>query len=137
MPDDGTGQRGRDFRTAVADVKAIARGLAMEAEDVLGRRTARVLGVLVLFAVVVGVLLALLDWYIAPSGAEQKQALVVTLAQILGGAPLGALLHLAYPPGQPRGADHGALHQSHRSARGNRQREEQTVRDPDRQHLRS
>ena len=30
-------------------------------------------------------LLVLLEWYIAPRGAEQKQALAVTLAQILGG----------------------------------------------------
>jgi hypothetical protein len=84
VADDGSQRRKPDFRTALEDVKALAIVLAMEAESVLGRRTARFLGVLVLFAVVVGTLLALLDWYISPSGAEQKQALVVTLAQVLG-----------------------------------------------------
>jgi hypothetical protein len=88
VADDGSQKRKPDFRTAVEDVKAVATVFAMEAESVLGRRTARVLGVLALFAVLVVVLLALLDWYIAPSSAEQKQAFVVTLAQILGGAAL-------------------------------------------------
>ena len=68
----------------------------MEAESVLGRRAAQVLGVLVLFVVVVGVLLAILTWYIAPSGAEQKQALVVTLAQILGGTALLSGLYFTW-----------------------------------------
>lgn len=88
MADDGSQQRKPDFRAAVADAKALPTLLAMEAEPVLGRRTARIVGVLALFAVVVGVLLALLDWYIAPTDAKQKQALVVTIAQILGGTAL-------------------------------------------------
>src|SRR5215216_754043 len=96
VADGGSQQRKPDFRTAVQDVKALATVLAMEAESVLGRRTARFLVVLVLFAVAVGVLLALLDWYIAPSGAEQKQALVVTLAQILGGAALLSGLYFTW-----------------------------------------
>ena len=54
----------------------------------LGRRTARFLGVVVLVAVLVGILLVLLEWYIAPRGAEQKQALIVTIAQIVGGTAL-------------------------------------------------
>ena len=68
----------------------------MEAESILGRRAAQVLGVIVLFAVVVGVLLALLNWYIAPTDAEQKQALVVTLAQILGGTALLSGLYFTW-----------------------------------------
>ena len=62
MAEGGSQQRKPDFKTAVEDVKAIATVPAMEAEAILGRRTARVLGILVLFAVVVGVLLALLNW---------------------------------------------------------------------------
>jgi hypothetical protein len=54
----------------------------------LGRRTARFLGVVVLVAVLVGILLVLLEWYITPRGAEQKQALIVTIAQIVGGTAL-------------------------------------------------
>jgi uncharacterized protein YjbI with pentapeptide repeats len=96
VADDGRQQRKPDFRTAVEDVKALATVLAMEAESVLGKRTARFLGVLVLLAVSVGVLLALLDWYIAPTDAKQKQALVLTLAQILGGTVLLSGLYFTW-----------------------------------------
>jgi hypothetical protein len=96
VTDEGSQQRKPDVRTAVADAKALARVLAMEAESILGRRAAQVLGVIVLFAVVVGVLLALLNWYIAPTDAEQKQALVVTLAQILGGTALLSGLYFTW-----------------------------------------
>jgi len=92
MADDGSQQRKSDFRTAVKDVKAVATVLAMEAESILGRRTASVLGALVLFAAVVGILV----WYIAPSGAAEKQAFVVTLAQILGGAALLSGLYFTW-----------------------------------------
>ncbi len=88
VADDGNQQRKPDLETSVEDVKAIVAVFAMEAESVLGRRTARFLGGLVLLVVLVVTLLVLLEWYIAPRGAEQKQALVVTLAQILGGAAL-------------------------------------------------
>jgi uncharacterized protein YjbI with pentapeptide repeats len=96
VADDGNQQRKPDFRTAVDDVKAIAAVVAMEAESVLGKRPARILGVTALFAVVIGVLLALLTWYIAPTDPEQKQALVVTLAQILGGTALLSGLYFTW-----------------------------------------
>jgi hypothetical protein len=96
VTDDGSQQRKPDFRTAVENIKAIATVLATEAESVLGRRTARFLGVLVLFAVVVGTLLGLLNWYIAPSGAAQKKDVVATLAQILGGAALLSGLYFTW-----------------------------------------
>jgi hypothetical protein len=96
VTDDRGRQRNPDFRTALETVKSVATVLGMEAESILGRRTARLLGILALFAVVVGVLLALLDWYIAPTDAEQKQALVVTLAQILGGAALLSGLYFTW-----------------------------------------
>jgi Pentapeptide repeats (8 copies) len=92
MADDGSQQRKPDFRSAVKDVKALATVLAMEAESILGRRTARVLGALALFAAVVSILV----WYIAPSGAAEKQALVVTLAQILGGTALLSGLYFTW-----------------------------------------
>jgi hypothetical protein len=93
MADNGSQKRKTDFRTAVGDVKALAKVLTMEAESVLGRSTARVLVAVVLFAIVAGVLLALLNWYIAPITAGQKKDVIATLAQILGG---GALLSGLY-----------------------------------------
>jgi uncharacterized protein YjbI with pentapeptide repeats len=96
VADNDSQQRRPNVRTAIADAKALATVLAMEAETVLGRRTARFFGALALFAVVVGTLLALLDWYIAPRGAEHRQALVVTLAQILGGAALLSGLYFTW-----------------------------------------
>jgi hypothetical protein len=96
MAGKGNQQRKPTVKTAKKDVEALATVLATEAESVLGRRAARFLGMLVLSAVVVGTLLVLLDWYIAPRGAEQKQALVVTLAQILGGAALVSGLYFTW-----------------------------------------
>jgi hypothetical protein len=96
MADDGNQQRKPDFKTAIEDIKALATVLTREAEDILGRRTAQVLGILVLLVAVVGTLLAFLNWYVAPSGATQKQALVVTLAQILGGTALLSGLYFTW-----------------------------------------
>src|SRR5215203_2092357 len=96
MAGGGSQQRKPDFKTAIEDVKAVVTVGAMEAESVLGRRTSRFLGVLVLFILVVSTLLAFLNWYIAPSSAEQKQALVVTLAQILGGTALLSGLYFTW-----------------------------------------
>jgi hypothetical protein len=92
MAGNGSQQRKPGVKTAVEDVKALATVLAMEAESILGRRTARVLGALALFAAVGGILV----WYIAPSGAAEKQALVVTLAQILGGTALLSGLYFTW-----------------------------------------
>jgi hypothetical protein len=96
MAGDGSQQRKPDFKTAIEDIKALATVLTREAEDILGRRTAQVLGILVLLVVAVGTLLAFLNWYVAPSGATQKQALVVTLAQILGGTALLSGLYFTW-----------------------------------------
>lgn len=82
------GKLWQDIKAFLDWTRARAGKFADGAEWAFGTRTARVLGVVMLFAVVVGVLLALLDWYVAPTDAKQKQALVVTLAQILGGAAL-------------------------------------------------
>lgn len=85
-----------DFKTAVEDANALAIVLAMDAEAVFGRRTARVVGLLVLFAVVVVALLLLLEWYIAPTKPGERKDLVLTLAQILGGAALLSGLYFTW-----------------------------------------
>jgi hypothetical protein len=59
--------------------------LAAYAESVLGKRAARVLGVLALFAVVVALLLVLLNWFISPDTAQERQGLALVLAIGLGG----------------------------------------------------
>jgi hypothetical protein len=96
VADDGSQQRKPDFRTAVGDVKAIAAVFAMEAEAILGRRTARVFGVVVLFAIVVSVLLALLDSYIDPAKAGERKDLILTLVQLLGGTALLSGLYFTW-----------------------------------------
>jgi hypothetical protein len=96
VADDGGQRRKPDFRTAVEDVKAIAAVFAMEAESVLGRRTARVLGVIALFVVVVAVLLVFLDWYVAPTKPSEKKDLIITIAQILGGTALLSGLYFTW-----------------------------------------
>jgi uncharacterized protein YjbI with pentapeptide repeats len=85
VADDGGQQRKPDFRRVVADAKLLATGLAEEAESVLGRRTARILGVVALSAVVVALLLVLLNWFISPNTAQERQGLAVVLAISLGG----------------------------------------------------
>jgi uncharacterized protein YjbI with pentapeptide repeats len=85
-----------EIKRALGKIRFETRKLAESAEWIVGRKVARVLGVLLLFAVVIVVLLALLDWYIAPRGPEQKQALVVTLAQIVGGAALLSGLYFTW-----------------------------------------
>jgi tetrahydromethanopterin S-methyltransferase subunit F len=60
MAGDGSQQRKPGFKTAVEDVKTLATLLAKEAQDILGRRTAQVLGVLGIFVVVGSVLLVVL-----------------------------------------------------------------------------
>lgn len=93
--DKGT-QRKPDFRTALADVKAIASVLAMEAESIFGRRTARVLGILGLFTIVGGTLLFLLASYIDPATANERKDLILTLAQLLGGTALLSGLYFTW-----------------------------------------
>jgi uncharacterized protein YjbI with pentapeptide repeats len=90
------GQRPREFRTVVGDIKALATVLAMEAESVLGRRAARALGVLALFAIGVVVLFLLLNGYINPTKPGERKDLVLVLAQILGGAALLSGLYFTW-----------------------------------------
>jgi hypothetical protein len=96
MADDGKQQCKPGFKTAVENVRALATVLVMEAEDSLGRRTARFVGILALFVVVVGTLLFFLNWYIDPGKASERKDLVLTLAQILGGTALLSGLYFTW-----------------------------------------
>jgi len=73
-----------DFKSAVEDAKALATVLAMKAESVFGRRTARVLGFVALFVVGVALFLVFLHWYISPDHAKKRQDLALVLAISLG-----------------------------------------------------
>jgi hypothetical protein len=96
VTDNGSRQHTRGFSTAVEDAKAAATVLAIEAESALGRRTARFLGVLGIFAIAVVMLLIVLDWYIDPSKPGERKDLILTLAQILGGAALLSGLYFTW-----------------------------------------
>ena len=82
------GELSRGIKTAVVATKARLRKLAYNTEWIFGRRTARVLGVVALFAVVVTLLLMFLNWYVAPTKPSEKKDLVLALAQILAGTAL-------------------------------------------------
>jgi hypothetical protein len=56
----------------------------------------RVVGVVVLGAVVVAVLFRLLNWYVAPTNPSQRKDLVLALAQILGGTALLSGLYFTW-----------------------------------------
>jgi hypothetical protein len=75
----------RDLTAVVEDARALATVLAAYAESVLGKRVARVLGVVALFAVVVALLMVLLNWFISPDTAQERQGLALVFAIGLGG----------------------------------------------------
>jgi uncharacterized protein YjbI with pentapeptide repeats len=80
----------RDFKSAVKpaveDAKELATVLTKEAESVLGRRTALVLGVVALFTAAFVLLLEFLNWYISPDTARERQGLSTVVAGSLVGA---------------------------------------------------
>jgi len=84
------------IRLALDATKAKAKKFADEADWLFGRRTARVLGVVALFTVVVALLLVFLDWYIAPTKPGDKKDLVLALAQILAGTALLSGLYFTW-----------------------------------------
>lgn len=96
MADDGSEQRKRNFETTLEDARVAATALASQAESVLGRRTARFLGIVGAFAVTVVVLLTFLDWYIDPGTPGERKDLILTLAQILGGTALLSGLYFTW-----------------------------------------
>lgn len=96
MADDGSKQRKREFGTTLEDARAVATVLTLQAESVLGKRTARFLGTVGAFAAAVVMLLAFLDWYIVPGTPGERKDLILTLAQILGGAALLSGLYFTW-----------------------------------------
>jgi uncharacterized protein YjbI with pentapeptide repeats len=85
LDDSQHGNLSRKTKKAVDATKERVGKLANSAEWVLGRRTARVLGLAALFAVALALLFVLLNWFISPNTAQQRQGLALVLAIGLGG----------------------------------------------------
>jgi hypothetical protein len=90
------GKLWQDIRADLDWTTARASKVADAAEWAFGRRTARVLGVVMLFTVVVALLLVFLDWYIAPTKPGDKKDLVLAMAQILAGTALLSGLYFTW-----------------------------------------
>jgi len=90
------GKLSRGIKRAVDVTRARAGKLADTAEWVFGRRAARVLGVVALFAVVVTLLMVFLNLYVGPTKPGEKKDLVLALAQILGGTALLSGLYFTW-----------------------------------------
>jgi hypothetical protein len=86
----------QDIKADLDKLRARAGKFAADAEWAFGSRTARVLGVLVLFAVVVTLLWVFLNWYVAPTKPSDKKDLVLALAQILAGTALLSGLYFTW-----------------------------------------
>jgi hypothetical protein len=82
------GKLWQDVRADVDKLRVKASIFADEAQWAFGKRTARVLGVVTLFAVVVALLFVFLNWYVTPTKPSEKKDLVLALAQILAGTAL-------------------------------------------------
>jgi hypothetical protein len=90
------GKLWQDIKADLDKTRARASKFADDAEWAFGRRTARVLGVVMLFAVVVALLLTFLNWYINPTEASDKKDLVLAMAQILAGTALLSGLYFTW-----------------------------------------
>jgi uncharacterized protein YjbI with pentapeptide repeats len=90
------GKLWQDIKADLDKLKARASSFAADAEWAFGRRTARVLGIIMLFAVVVALLLVFLNWYVAPTEPTEKKDLVLALAQILAGTALLSGLYFTW-----------------------------------------
>jgi hypothetical protein len=86
----------QDIKADLDKTRARASKFADAAEWAFGKRTARVFGIVMLFAVVVTLLLVFLDWYIAPTKPGDKKDLVLALAQILAGTALLSGLYFTW-----------------------------------------
>jgi uncharacterized protein YjbI with pentapeptide repeats len=97
LADDGEhGKLSRRIKAALDATRAKGTAFANEADWIFGRRTARVLGIVVLFAVVVALLLVFLNWYVAPDKPGERKDLVLALAQILAGTALLSGLYFTW-----------------------------------------
>jgi Pentapeptide repeats (8 copies) len=92
-------QHGKLWQDIKADLdknRTRASRFAATAEWAFGKKTARVLGVLALFAVVVALLFVSLDLYVAPKYASGRKDLALAVAQILAGAALLSGLYFTW-----------------------------------------
>jgi hypothetical protein len=94
--DSGHWKLSRGIKKVFDVTKAWAGKLVHNAEWILGRRVARVLGIVALFAVVVALSLVFLNWYVAPDKPGERKDLVLALAQILGGTALLSGLYFTW-----------------------------------------
>jgi hypothetical protein len=90
------GKLWQDIKADLDKTRARASKFADHAEWAFGRRTARVLGVVMLFAIVVALLLVFLHWYINPTKPDDKKDLVLAMAQILAGTALLSGLYFTW-----------------------------------------
>jgi ABC-type multidrug transport system fused ATPase/permease subunit len=90
------GKLWQDIKADLDKTRARASKFADAAEWAFGKRTARAIGIVMLFAVVVALLLVFLDWYVAPTKPSDKQDLVLALAQILAGTALLSGLYFTW-----------------------------------------
>src|SRR5215210_2252313 len=97
LGDDGKHSKlSRAIKRVVDVTRARAGKLGNNVEWVFGRRVARSLGVVTLFAVVSVLLLVVLNWYVAPTKPSDKKDLVIALAQILAGTALLSGLYFTW-----------------------------------------
>jgi len=90
------GKLWQDIKADLDKTRARASKFAHDAEWALGKKTARVLGVVMLFAVVVALLVAFLNGYVAPTKPSEKKDLVLAMAQILAGTALLSGLYFTW-----------------------------------------
>jgi tetrahydromethanopterin S-methyltransferase subunit F len=90
------GKLWQDIKADLDKTRTRASILAANAEWAFGKKTARVLGVLALFAVAVILLFVFLDLYVAPTKPSGKKDLVLAVAQILAGAALLSGLYFTW-----------------------------------------
>jgi hypothetical protein len=86
----------QDIKADVDKTRARARKFSGAAEWAFGKKTARVLGVLALFGVVVILLFLLLNLYVDPTKPSGKKDLVLAVAQILAGMALLSGLYFTW-----------------------------------------
>ena len=79
------GKLWQDIKADLDKTRTWASKFAANAEWAFGKKTARVLGVLALFAAVVILLFLFLNLYVAPTKPSEKKDLVLAVAQILAG----------------------------------------------------
>jgi Pentapeptide repeats (8 copies) len=90
------GKLWQDIKADLDKTRARASKFAATVEWAFGKKTARVLGVLALFAVVVALLFLFLGLYVAPTKPGEKKDLVLAVAQILAGAALLSGLYFTW-----------------------------------------